>query len=236
MGRATAALFAREGAAVVIADLQEAAGTAVAAEITACGGRALFVPTDVTRAGDLQHLVDRTVQQFGRLDILFNNAGIPLANTPFEAVSEETWDRLMTVNVKSVFLGAKAVLPVMKAQGGGVILNTASTAAVRPRPGQNAYAVSKAAVVSLTKVLALDLAQYRIRVNAINPVATETPMLAGFLNNEDVEAAKVRFASGIPLGRLARPEDIAAAALYLASDEASLVTGVALDVDGGRSV
>jgi 3-oxoacyl-[acyl-carrier protein] reductase len=234
MGRATAILFAREGARVVVADVNAAAGAETARTIAAAGGRATFTKADVSLEAEVAALIAETARAHGRLDILFNNAGVPQAFTPIEEVSEAQWERIFSVNAKGVFLGCKHAVPVMKRQGGGAILNTASTAAPRPRPGSNAYAASKGAVVTLTKALAIELAPARIRVNCIAPVATDTPMLPGFIGNKPLEEGKQALIATIPLGRLARPEDIAQAALYLASDEASLVTGVCLEVDGGR--
>lgn len=238
-GRGTALLFAREGARVVVADRDEAAAEATAEAIRQAGGEAWAVRVDVTDPEAVETLVAGTAARYGRIDVLHNNAGVPMPFTPLEEVSLEQWERIFRVNVTGVFLGCRAVIPVMKRQGGGVILNTASTAAVRPRPGLAPYNASKGAVAVLTRTLALELAPYRIRVNAINPVAGDTPMLRGFIGadaGEAYEAGRRRFAESVPLGRLSTPEDVAYAALYLCSDEASLVTGVLLDVDGGRDV
>ena len=234
MGKATAILFAREGARVVVADVNAATGAETVRTITGAGSKATFIKADVSRDADVAALVAETVRAYGRLDILFNNAGVPQAFTPVEEVSAAMWDQIMGVNARGVFLGCKHAVPVMKRQGGGVIISTASTAALRPRPGSNAYAASKGAVVTLTKALALELAPAKIRVNCIAPVAADTPMLPGFIGNKPLEEGKRGLIATIPLGRLAQPEDIAQAALYLASDEASLVTGVCLEVDGGR--
>lgn len=234
MGKATAVLFASEGARVVVADVDAVTGVETVRTITGAGGKATFIKADVSQDADVAALIVETVRAYGRLDILFNNAGVPQAFTPVEEVSAAMWDRIMAVNAKGVFLGCKHAVPVMKRQGGGVIISTASTAALRPRPGSNAYAASKGAVVTLTKALALELAPAKIRVNCIAPVAADTPMLPGFIGNKPLEEGKRGLISTIPLGRLAQPEDIAQAALYLASDGASLVTGVCLEVDGGR--
>lgn len=238
-GKGTAEVFAREGATVVVVDVNEATARETVDGIRAAGGQARAMACDVSRVDQVQRVMEETQREYGRIDILFNNAGIPMPFTPLEDVDEASWDRLMAINVKGVFLGCRAVIPIMKQQGGGVILNTASTAAVRPRPGLTAYNATKGAVLVLTRSLALELAPSKIRVNAINPVAGDTPMLAGFIGSQDpaaVAAGKKRFQETVPLGRLATPDDIAHAALFLCSDEASLITGVGLDVDGGRDV
>jgi 3-oxoacyl-[acyl-carrier protein] reductase len=238
-GKGTAEVFAREGATVVVVDVNEATAWETVDGIRAAGGQAWARACDVSRADQVQRVIEETQRECRCIDILFNNAGMPMPYTPLEDVDEASWDRLMAINVKGVFLGCRAVIPSMKQQGGGVILNMASTAAVRPRPGLTAYNATKGAVLVLTRSLALELAPYKIRVNAINPVAGDTPMLAGFIGSQDpatVAAGKKRFQESVPLGRLATPDDIAYAALFLCSDEASLITGVGLDVDGGRDV
>lgn len=238
-GRGTAELFAQEGARVVVADIAGDKAEGVAQHIRHQGGEALAVTCDVTNLSDVEALMERALAEYGRIDILHNNAGIPMTFTPIEEVALDLWEKIMAVNLKSVFLGCRAVVPTMKQQGGGVILNTASTAAVRPRPGLTPYNASKGAVAVMTRSLALELAPFHIRVNAINPVAGDTPMLSGFIGAESaggLEAGRERFRQTVPLGRLSIPEDIGYAALYLCSDEASLVTGVCLDVDGGRDV
>jgi 3-oxoacyl-[acyl-carrier protein] reductase len=235
IGRATALLWAREGARVACADLDEGAAKDTAQQIERGGGQALAVRADVTRAEDCQAMVERTVAAWGRLDVLFNNAGVPQAPTPVEALDEATFDRIMAVNVRGVYLGTRAAVPVMKRQGGGVILNTASTAAIRPRTGLNAYAASKGAVIAWTRATALELAPARIRVVAIAPVATDTPMLPTFMGKREVDAqGREAMLRTIPLGRLNTPEDIARLALFLASDEAAMMTGACVEVDGGR--
>lgn len=236
MGRASALLFSAEGAKISIADIDRKSGEETADLIKQKGGEAIFIQTDVSRAADVERMITTTVNTYGRLDILFNNAGLPMSFTPIEEVEEELWDRIMNVNVKSIFLGCKYAAPVMKKQGGGVIVNTASIIGIRARPNMSAYSASKGAAIILTKELAIELAPYRIRVNCINPVATDTPMLAKFIGNRDLEEGKKAYISTIPLGRLAQPEDIARAALYLVSDDASIVTGACLDVDGGRGI
>ena len=233
IGRATALLFAREGAAVSIVDLDEAGGQAVAHEIVNEGGRAIFVRCDVSQTADCQRAVRQTVEALGGLDILFNNAGIIRRASVLET-SEEEWDRVMAVNVKSVFLLSKHAIPVMAQAGGGVIINTASGWGLVGGRKAAAYCASKGAVVLLTKAMALDHGGQNIRVNALCPGDTDTPMLrheARQLGESDerflAEAAQR------PLQRIGRPEDIAQAALYLASDASAFVTGTALVVDGG---
>src|SRR5215217_7108288 len=228
IGRATAELFAKEGAKVAVVDLSQEAGEQTV--------DAIFIQADVSGAEDVQRMIGRTVEEWGRIDILYNNAGIPMGATPIEEVEDDFFDRTMAVNVRSVHLGAKHVVPHMKRQGGGVILSTASTAGIRPRPGLSAYAASKGAVIAMTKALAIELAPFKIRVVSINPVATDTPMLPAFFGKGDPVETRAKFLSTIPLGRFNTPEDIAHAALYLASDDAYMVTGTAFEIDGGRDV
>jgi 3-oxoacyl-[acyl-carrier protein] reductase len=234
MGRATAELFADQGASVAIVDMDEdAAEDAAAAIRNEYGADAVAITTDISDPDDVATFVDRTVEAFGSLDVLHNNAGIAQESTPIEDVTETTWDRVQDVNLKSAFLGAKHAVPHMKEQGFGVILNTASTTGIRPRTGLSAYAASKGGMITLTKQLAFELAEDGIRVNAICPVATDTGMLPQFAGGDlSVEG----MADTIPLGRLAEPEDIAHAAAFLASDEADMITGTALEVDGGRDI
>jgi NAD(P)-dependent dehydrogenase (short-subunit alcohol dehydrogenase family) len=233
IGRATATLFAREGAAVVIADLNQAGGEAVAQAIDNNGGKALFQGADVTLAADCQRLVQRTLDEFGRLHILFNNAGIICRATLLE-LSEADWDRVMDVNVKSIFLLSKCVIPVMVRAGGGVIINAASGWGLVGGPRAAAYCASKGAVVLLTKAMAIDHGGDNIRVNCICPGDTDTPMLREEARQLGEPSARfLTEAARRPLRRVGRPEEIAQAALYLASDAASFVTGTALVVDGG---
>jgi len=239
IGRATAVEFAREGARVVAADLNAAGAAETADQILSSGGQAESVQVDVTRNDQVERMVQTAIQRFGRLDVLYNNAGLPQAFTPFEESTDALYERIFDVNVKGVFYGCRAAIPQMKAQGGGVILNTASTAGIRPRPGLAVYAASKGAVITLTKALAIELAPYRIRVVSINPVATDTPMLPSFIGVEqgaDEAEGRRRFIGTIPWGRLNRPEDIARAAVFLASADAEMVTGTAFEVDGGRDI
>jgi 3-oxoacyl-[acyl-carrier protein] reductase len=234
MGQATADLFAARDASVAIVDVDGDAAEATATAVRdTYGTDAIAVTADVSSAEDVEGFVERTVESFGTIDILHNNAGVPQESTPVEDVTETTWNHVQDVNLKSAFLGAKFAVPHMKAQGGGVILNTASTAGIRPRTGLSAYAASKGGMITLTKQLAYELADDGIRVNAICPVATDTDMLPQFAGgNLSVEG----MADTIPLGRLAEPEDIAHAAAFLASDDAPMITGSALEVDGGRDI
>ncbi len=239
IGRASAVEFAREGASVVAADLNAASAAETADQILSAGGQAESVQVDVTQRSQVEQMVKTAVDKFGRLDVLYNNAGLPQSFTPFEDSTDELFDRIFNVNVKGVFFGCRAAIPQMKAQGGGVILNTASTAGIRPRPGLAVYAASKGAVITMTKALAIELAPFRIRVVSINPVATDTPMLPSFIGVEqgaDEAEGRRRFISTIPWGRLNKPEDIARAAVFLASADAEMVTGTAFEVDGGRDI
>jgi 3-oxoacyl-[acyl-carrier protein] reductase len=235
-GEAIARRYAEEGAAIVIDDLDEAAAKRVADAILQQGGKAVAIRADVTKSADTKAMVDRALASFGRLDILVNNAGFPQRNRPMTEVSEQDFDRIFAVNVKSIYWAAIHAVPVMKKQGGGVIINTASTAAGRPRPGLTWYSGSKGAVVTITRSMAVELAPDKIRVNAINPVAGETPMLSEFMGGAVTPEMRARFVATVPLGRLSQPLDIANAALFLASEDAAFLTGVCLDVDGGRSV
>ncbi len=237
IGAASARAMAREGARVVVADVDEAGAKGVVEEIERAGGHAVAVRADVTRASDGQTLVEQAVARWGGLDVFYANAGVPQWKTDVEEVDEATFDRIMAANVKGVFLGAKFALPVMKRQRRGVFLITASTAAIRPRPGGQVYAASKGAVVTLAKALALETAPFGVRVVAIAPVATETPMLPTFMGKKEVDAeGMARYVATVPLGRLNKPEDIAATAVFLASDDAAMITGSCVEVDGGRCI
>ncbi len=236
MGKASAILFAQEGAKISIVDIDEESGQMTKETIKQKGGQAIFIRGDVSKSKDAEKMIQGTVDAYGSLDILFNNAAIPMCFTPMEEVPEELWDRIMQVNVKGIFLLCKYALPIMKKKAGGVIINTASISGLRARPGLSAYTASKGAVIMLTKGLAIELAPFKIRVNCINPVAADTPMLAEMIGKRDLEGGKKALIATIPLGRLAKPDDIAYAALYLASEDASLVTGACLDVDGGRGI
>ncbi len=234
-GEGMARRFAAEGAAVVVNDIDTANGERVANTIQQQGGRALFQRADVARSADMKALVAATLRAYGRIDILVNNAGYTHRNQPMLGVSEEVFDRVFAVNVKAIYLAALEVVPVMRKQRGGTILNTASTAGLRPRPGLTWYNASKGAVITMTKSMAVELAPDRIRVNCLCPVAGETAMLADFMGGDTPEN-RAKFKASVPLGRLSTPVDIANAALYLVSDEASFITGVAFEVDGGRCI
>lgn len=237
IGAATAVAFAREGARVLVADLDEPAAKSVVERIEREGGVAAAARADVTRAADNQAIVERAVTGWGGLDIFLANAGVPQWPGPIESVDEAVFDRIIAVNVKGVWLGAKYALAVMKRQKRGVFLVTASTAAIRPRPGGQTYAASKGAVVTLTKSLALESAPHGVRVVAIAPVATETPMLPTFMGKERVDdEGMARYVATVPLGRLNRPEDLARAAVFLASDDAAMITGSCVEIDGGRCI
>jgi NAD(P)-dependent dehydrogenase (short-subunit alcohol dehydrogenase family) len=233
IGKATALLFAQEGAGIAIADLDAIAGEAVARLIVDQGGEAIFLYCDVTRAADCERVVRETRGRFGRLDILFNNAGIIRRTTVIDATEEE-WDHVIAVNLKSVFLLSKYAVPVMTSQGGGVILNTSSGWGMVGGRRAASYCASKGAVVLLTKAMALDHAPQNIRVNCICPGDTDTPMLRHEARQlgEDIDGF-LKEAARRPLQRIGTPEDIARAALYLASDASSFVTGTTLVVDGG---
>ncbi|HYE92253.1 MAG TPA: glucose 1-dehydrogenase [Terriglobales bacterium] len=237
IGAASAVAFAAEGARVLVADLDDVGAKRTVEQIEKAGGKAVALRTDVTRADDNKAAVERALALWGRLDVFFANAGVPQWKTEVEDVEEELFDRIMAVNVKGVFLGAKYALPVMKRARRGVFLVTASTAAIRPRPGGQAYAASKGAVVTFTKALALEAAPFGVRVVALAPVATFTPMLATFMNKVEVDEEGLKqYIATVPLGRLNQPEDLARAALFLASDDASMITGSCMEVDGGRCI
>ena len=222
--------FAREGARVIVADINHEAAKEVASEID---GTALRV--DVADGASVSQMAGAVFAGFGRLDILVNNAGITHLPQPLEEVEEDAFDRVLAVNAKSVYLTARAFVPAMKEQRSGAILNIASTAGISPRPGLNWYNASKGWMITATKTMAVELAPSGVRVNALCPVAGETPLLASFMGGDTPEN-RARFLKTIPLGRFSTPEDMGNAALYLCSDEASMVTGVAMEVDGGRCI
>jgi 3-oxoacyl-[acyl-carrier protein] reductase len=235
IGQATAILFAAEGAKVAVVDLKPDAARATADQIEKAGGQALALAADVSRSDDNRDAVAQTVARWGRLDVFYANAGVPQWPTAVEDMDESTFDRIMAVNVKGVFLGAKFAAPVMKKQKSGVILITGSTAAFKPRPGGQCYAASKGAVTVMGQSLAVELAPFGVRVVVIAPVATETPMLSTFMGKKEVDSEGMeRYTATVPLGRLNRPDDLAKAALFLASDDAAMVTGSPFIVDGGR--
>lgn len=231
IGQAIAETFAREGARVALADIDFNGAKKVARAI---GNEAIAMRCDVTQKANFAAAVEDTLAAFGGLDILVNNAGTTHVNKPMLEITEDEYDRTFAVNVKGVFLGCQAVVPHFRKQGGGVIINIGSTAGLRPRPGVAAYSATKGAVHALTKALAGELAADRIRVCAIAPVATETPLLPSFLG--PAPGMREKFVATIPLGRLAVVQDIANAALFLASGDAEFVTGNIVEVDGGRCI
>ena len=224
--------FAKEGANIVIADINGDAGKKVSDGIKG----SLFCEVDVANNASVKNMIEDSVNKFGSVDVFINNAGIAQRNSPMTEVSEENFDRIYAVNVKSIFLSALYVVPIMKDQGAGVIINTASTAAVSPRPGLVWYNGSKGAVVTITKSMAVELAKDNIRVNAINPVIGDTGLTIDFMGGVDTPEIRQKFLATIPMGRMSTPLDIANAALFFASDESAFVTGVCLEVDGGRCV
>jgi 3-oxoacyl-[acyl-carrier protein] reductase len=222
--------FAAEGARVVIADINESAARTLARELDA-----LAIGADVSRAEDVAALADAAFAKFGSVDIVVNNAGIGHKPQPLDTLPEKTFDHIFAVNAKSVYLTAHYIVPRMKSNKSGVILNIASTGGVSPRPNLAWYNASKGWMIAATRAMAVELAPFGIRVNAINPVAGETPLLATFMG-EDTPEIRAKFLASIPLGRFSTPQDMAAAACFLCSDEASMITGVALEVDGGRCI
>jgi 3-oxoacyl-[acyl-carrier protein] reductase len=229
-GAGIATQFVSEGAKVVIADLNSPGAEALAKTL---GAQARAVRADVSMDADVKVLAEAAYGFGGRVDILVNNAGVGQGPQPLDGVAEAEFDRLFAVNAKSVFLTARHVVPAMKAAKAGVILNIASTGGVSPRPNLAWYNASKGWMIAATRAMAIELARFGVRVNAINPVAGDTPLLATFMG-EDTPEARARILTTIPLRRLSTPDDIAAAAVFLCSDEASMITGVALEVDGGR--
>jgi 3-oxoacyl-[acyl-carrier protein] reductase len=233
-GEGIARLYAQEGAKVAVADINGDGARAVAASI---GAAATSVTCDVTRRADIDALVQATREAFGgRIDIVVNNAGWTHRNRPLLEVDEETFDKVYAINVKSIFHMVHAVVPLMRQQRSGVILNVGSTAGIRPRPGLTWYNSSKGAVNLMSKSLAVELGPDNIRVNAICPVMGVTGLLEQFMGMPDTPENRQKFLATIPLGRLSTPQDIARAALYLASDDAEFITGVEFPVDGGRTV
>ena len=224
--------FVAEGARVIVADLNLDAAQAVAQSL---GPQAQALRADVTQAQDVKAMLDAAQTSFGGLDILVNNAGMGHLPQPLEELSEAQWDRLMNLNTKSIYLALREVVPRFKKQGHGVILNMASTAGVSPRPRLAWYNASKGWVITATRACAVELAPFGIRVNALNPVAGETPMLKTFMG-EDTPEVRAKFLASIPLGRFSTPQDLGNAACFLCSDEASMITGVCMEVDGGRCI
>ena len=231
-GEGMARRFAEEGARVVVADLNIKDAQRVATEI---GNGAIAVAADVARRSDMSNMIDAAMETFGAVDIMVNNAGYTHDNGSLLDVDEETFDLVQAVNMKAIYYAALAVVPIMENQGGGSIITTASTAGLRPRPGLTWYNASKGWAITATKSMAVELAPKNIRDNCLCPVAGETGMLARFMG-EDTPEIREKFKSVIPIGRFSTPLDIANAALWLASDEAGFITGVALEVDGGRCI
>jgi 3-oxoacyl-[acyl-carrier protein] reductase len=229
-GAGIARIFAREGATVMVADINAGAAAGIAAEI---GGIAQAV--DVSDGASVAAMAEAALTAWGRVDILVNNAGITHLPAPMEEVSEEDFDRVLAVNVKSVYLTAREIVPWMKEAGTGAILNIASTAGLSPRPRLNWYNASKGWMITATKTMAVELAPEGIRVNALCPVAGETPLLKSFMG-EDTPEVRAKFLSTIPIGRFSTPQDMGEAAAFLCSDAASMITGTALEVDGGRCI
>jgi 3-oxoacyl-[acyl-carrier protein] reductase len=232
-GAGIARAFAREGARVVVQDLDGAAAERVAGGI---GAAAVASVGDVTDPDAVARAVEAATTLGGRVDVVVNNAGWTHRNKPMLEVTEAEFDRIFAVNVRAIFLMTRAVVPAMRAAGGGVILNIGSTAGVRPRPGLTWYNASKGAVNLVSKSMALELAPDRIRVNCVAPVMGATGLLEAFMGLPDTPENRAKFVATIPMGRLSEPEDIAEACVYLASDAAAFVTGVVLPVDGGRTV
>ncbi|MEQ3708399.1 MAG: SDR family oxidoreductase [Tateyamaria sp.] len=229
-GAGIAKAFVAAGAKVMVADINGDGAKDAAKEL---GGHSVQV--DVSNSTSVQAMADHTLDAFGHLDILVNNAGITHLPQAMEEVSEDEFDRVFAVNAKSVYLSARSFVPHFKARKAGAILNIASTAGVSPRPNLNWYNASKGWMITATKAMAVELAPHGVRVNALNPVAGETPLLKSFMG-EDTPEIRAKFLSTIPLGRFSTPEDMGAAATFLCSDGASMITGVAMEVDGGRCI
>ena len=235
-GESICQAYGAQGAKLVVADINAVAGEKVAAALRARGYDAIFCAVDVTQNKAMAHLIATAVQHYGRIDIMVNNAGISHANQPMLNVSEAEFDRIFQVNVKSLYLAAQHCVPVFRRQQIGCFINIGSTAAVRPRPGLTWYNGSKGAVVLITKSMAVELAPDKIRVNAINPALAETPLLTTFMGSADTPANRAKFTASIPLGRLGRSTDVANAAVFLADPSSEFITGVCLEVDGGRCI
>ncbi len=231
-GEGIAKRFAEEGAKVVVADLNFKGAERVAGEI---GESAVSIQCDVSQKSQVDDMVASAMDNFGRVDVMVNNAGFTHRNGDLLGVDEDTFDLIAAVNMKAIYYSTLAVVPIMEKQGGGSIITTASTAGLRPRPGLTWYNASKGWAITATKSMAVELAPKNIRSNCLCPVAGETGMLAQFMG-EDTPELRAKFRASIPLGRLSTPLDIANAALWLASDEAAFITGVALEVDGGRCI
>lgn len=228
--------FAAEGANVVVGDINQDNGERVASSLASSGAHAIFQAVDVANSDNMKALVGRALKEFGRLDIMVNNAGICHDNQPMLDVPEAMFDRIFQVNVKSIYLSAVHCVPIFRQQRMGCFVNIASIGGVRPRPGLTWYNGSKGAVIILTKSMAVELAPDRIRVNAINPVAGDTGMLKNVIGKNDSPETRARIMATIPLGRFSRPTDVAHAALFLADPASEFVTGACVEVDGGRGI
>ncbi|MEM7525411.1 MAG: SDR family oxidoreductase [Pseudomonadota bacterium] len=224
--------FVAEGARVLVADIQGDKAAAKAAEI---GNAATACEVDVAKGTSVEAMMLTAMEAFGHVDILVNNAGITHLPTPMEDVEEAEFDRVLAVNAKSVYLAAKFIVPHMKERKTGAICNVASTAGISPRPNLNWYNASKGWMITATKTMAVELAPHGVRVNALCPVAGETPLLKSFLG-EDTPEMRAKFIGTIPIGRFSQPSDLGNCAAFLCSEEASMVTGVAMEVDGGRCI
>jgi 3-oxoacyl-[acyl-carrier protein] reductase len=237
IGEGIARRLAAEGAKVVVNDINPTLGQKVATDINAAGGTAMFFAADVTKSDDVKALVGAAVKAYGRLDVMVNNAGWTHRNRPALEVSEDEFDKCFAVNVKSLYLATMHAVPVFRQHGGGSFINIASTAGIRPRPGLTWYNASKGAAITLSKSLAAELGPDNIRVNCLNPVFNpDTGLSAEFAGGPVDDARRAKFLATIPLGRFSTAQDVANAALYLASDEAAFITGVCIEVDGGRCV
>ncbi|MET0362522.1 MAG: glucose 1-dehydrogenase [Sphingobium sp.] len=234
IGYETALRFSAEGAKVVIADINEADGEAAAAHINGHGGEAIFVRTDVSKSADVQAMVERTIDRFGRLDAAFNNAGTPGGFTNVVDCTDEEWSHTLALNLTGVWLCMKYEIPAMLASGGGAIVNTASEAANHPAPHMASYVATKAGVVGLTRSAALDFAPQNIRINALLPGPTVTPML--LKGTEGLDRSLDAFGAILPIGRVGQPREQADVVVFLASEQASFVTGIAVSVDGGHNL
>jgi len=231
-GAGIARRFAEEGARVIVADLNGEAARALAAEL---GDADLGVAVDVSNAAEVAALAETANRLLGGVDIVVNNAGVGHTPQPLDELSDEAFDRIAAVNMRAIYLMSKAFVPAMKAQGAGAILNIASTGGVSPRPNLTWYNASKGWVITATRAMAVELAPFQVRVNALNPVAGDTPLLKTFMG-ADTPEVRAKFLASIPIGRFSTPEDMGAAAAFLCSDDASMITGVALEVDGGRCI
>lgn len=231
-GAGIARRFAEEGARVIVADLNFDAARALAAEL---GDAGLGVKVDVSSAADVAALAETAERLLGGVDIVVNNAGVGHTPQPLDELSDEAFDRITNVNMRAIYLMSKAFVPAMKAQGSGAILNIASTGGVSPRPNLTWYNASKGWVITATRAMAVELAPFQVRVNALNPVAGDTPLLKTFMG-ADTPEVRAKFLASIPIGRFSTPEDMGAAAAFLCSDDASMITGVAMEVDGGRCI